>query len=414
MMMKKRIIVASGALITACLGVGGAYAYYQDSVTVQNHISTGDVNIGIQEYQRINGEEAVYDTTENRIVLPSEEISKIPRITNYAQPCYIRAKVTHSTDPAVSDFDTEANMETGSEKETYALTDNDISGISEQWIRKGEYYYYTEPLEYGESVDLFSGVTIPAEWTEASSGASLALTVTAEAIQAANFTPDFQSESPWGDEEIELCVHEQNNAITEVSREYQSMSVVYEGAARNLVAVPEDFFSNLGTAMPGDTLGDSVSVRNTTETEAEFFFRTEVPAELTDEERDLMEQFSLEITQEGRLVYSGGLDGKELEGAWVSLGVYQPGEEGEIHFTLQLPSELKNVYAQRETFVNWMFSVQGEEPVTETGGPVIQQLAAPKTGLKDPAVSVPLLLAAISGISTWILCRREKCHGMEK
>lgn len=383
--------IAVGSLCMLLFSAQGTYAWYQSSVSVQNHIRTGDVNIGIQEYEEDAGREVLCSGTEGRIVLPSQRISKIPRITNYAEPCYVRVKVSGKS-----------------------MDEDDIFGMPEAWIAAGGYYYWPEPLETGASVDVFRAVTIPSWWTENASGQTVGLTVTAEAVQSAHFTPDFQSEDPWGGQKIELCVHEQDGAVRQVEKVYQSMSVVYEGAARNLVAVPEDFFSNLGTAMPGDTLGDSVSVRNTTETEAEFFFRTEVPAELTDEERDLMEQFSLEITQEGRLVYSGGLDGKELEGAWVSLGVYQPGEEGEIHFTLQLPSELKNVYAQRGTFVNWMFSVQGEEPVTETGGPVIQQLAAPKTGLKDPAVSVPLLLAAISGISTWILCRREKCHGMEK
>lgn len=383
--------IAVGSLCMLLFSAQGTYAWYQSSVSVQNHIRTGDVNIGIQEYEEDAGREVLCSGTEGRIVLPSQRISKIPRITNYAEPCYVRVKVSGKS-----------------------MDEDDIFGMPEPWIAAGGYYYWPEPLDTGASVDVFRAVTIPSWWTENASGQTVGLTVTAEAVQSAHFTPDFQSEDPWGGQKIELCVHEQDGAVQQVEKVYQSMSVVYEGAARNLVAVPEDFFSNLGTAMPGDTLGDSVSVRNTTETEAEFFFRTEVPAELTDEERDLMEQFSLEITQEGRLVYSGGLDGKELEGAWVSLGVYQPGEEGEIHFTLQLPSELKNAYAKRETFVNWMFSVQGEEPVTETGGPVIQQLAAPKTGLKDPAVSVPLLLAAISGISTWILCRREKCHGMEK
>ena len=74
--MKKKIMAAAGALLTASLGIGGAYAYYQDSVSVQNHISTGDVNIGIQEYQIIDGSEAKYDTEENRFVLPSEVVSK--------------------------------------------------------------------------------------------------------------------------------------------------------------------------------------------------------------------------------------------------------------------------------------------------------------------------------------------------
>ena len=103
--MKKKRMIAAGVLMTACLGISGTYAYYQDSVSVQNHISTGDINIGIQEYQEINGKETEYDLAENRIVLPSEVVSKIPRITNYAETCYVRAKVTHHSSP-VSDSDT--------------------------------------------------------------------------------------------------------------------------------------------------------------------------------------------------------------------------------------------------------------------------------------------------------------------
>ena len=124
--------------------------------------------------------------------------------------------------------------------------------------------------------------------------------MTAEAVQAANFTPDFSSESPWGDTEIEQCVHETDNSITEVTKQYTAMSVTYEGAARKLVAAPEDFFRNLQTAMPGDTISDSFQLSNTTATSAEFFFHTETPGNLTDEELDLLKQFKLTITQNGK------------------------------------------------------------------------------------------------------------------
>lgn len=398
--MKKKRMIAAGVLMTACLGISGTYAYYQDSVSVQNHISTGDINIGIQEYQEINGKETEYDLAENRIVLPSEVVSKIPRITNYAETCYVRAKVTHHSKP-VSESDTE-------EKTEYILSDENINGISGQWIRKGEYYYYTEPLEKGASVDFFEAVTIPAEWTEASSGTSLELTVTAEAIQAANFTPDFQSEQPWGDQEIEICVHEEDNGITEVSREYQQMTVTYEGAARNLVAVPEDFFRNLDKAMPGDRVQDTFTISNTTDTEAEFFFRTETPGGLTEEELDLLKQFQLTISQNGSPIYSGDLEAASLNNR-ISLGTYQPGETGNFVFQLSLPAELKNAYAQRETFINWIFSVEGAEEIVDTpDGPAIDQMAAPKTGLEKPYVVVPLLLAVVAGTSTILLSRRKE------
>ena len=59
-----------------------------------------------------------------------------------------------------------------------------------KWVKQGEYYYYTQPLKNGESADFFQNVTIPAAWTSKAQDRVLGLTVTAEAVQAANFTPD--------------------------------------------------------------------------------------------------------------------------------------------------------------------------------------------------------------------------------
>ena len=107
--MKRKIAIAAGILVTAVSTISGSYAYYQDSVTVTNHISTGDVNIGIQEYEKDGDTEKVYAGPKEGIVLPSQTISKIPRITNYAETCYIRVKTTYSGEASdsVSNVDTE-------------------------------------------------------------------------------------------------------------------------------------------------------------------------------------------------------------------------------------------------------------------------------------------------------------------
>ena len=70
---------------------------------------------------------------------------------------------------------------------------------------------------------------------------------------------------------------------------------------------------------------------------------------------------------------------------------------------------MKNAYAQRETFINWIFSVEGAEEIVDTpDGPAIDQMAAPKTGLEKPYVVVPLLLAVVAGTSTILLSRRKE------
>lgn len=138
--MKRRKWLVLGIASVLAFGVRGTYALYQSTVSVQNHIQTGDINIGIQEYEEKEGKEFLYTGSECRKVLPSQRISKIPRVTNYAEPCYLRVKISsHSEMP---DCETQ-----------------EIFGMSEEWIQAEGYYYWPEPLETGESVDIFQGVT---------------------------------------------------------------------------------------------------------------------------------------------------------------------------------------------------------------------------------------------------------------
>lgn len=274
--MKRKLVLATGILVTVACTMSGTYAYYQDSVTVSNHISTGDVNIGIQEYEKDGDSEKFYQGPADGIVLPSQTVSKIPRITNYAETCYIRVKTTYTSeapeltsavddgattpaptepdnlelvqtempieeatitpeptdqpsDTEVPDVDHDSEAEPNTE---YILSDEELGGISDAWVQQGEYYYYTQPLKNGESADFFQSVTIPSAWSSKAADRELGLTVTAEAVQAANFTPNFDSEYPWGDTEIEQCVHETDNSVTEVTQKYTAMSVTYEGAAK--------------------------------------------------------------------------------------------------------------------------------------------------------------------------------------
>ena len=54
-----------------------------------------------------------------------------------------------------------------------------------------------------ESVDVFSGIKIPEAWDSSYSLLQTEVSIHAQAVQAANFTPDFSAMSPWGDLDIE-------------------------------------------------------------------------------------------------------------------------------------------------------------------------------------------------------------------
>ena len=110
---------------------------------------------------------------------------------------------------------------------------------------------------------------------ELHSGQGLGILIEAEAIQAENFLPDFSGMSPWGNQKILACVHEKGRAPS-CPAPGTKLSVEFSGKAHKLLAVPGDFFNNLGIAMPGDRFKDTVEVSNTTDQEAEIFFRTKV------------------------------------------------------------------------------------------------------------------------------------------
>ncbi|MBS5196934.1 MAG: hypothetical protein KHY93_07240 [Clostridiales bacterium] len=381
--MKKYICKATGilGLLLIFLGISGAYATFSDSVTVKNHIATGDINISLKEYQKRNGKETSYRNPVE--ILPGDLISKIPRITNLGMPCWIRAKIS---------FQNKMETEEGFE-ETH------IKGISRGWKKRGEYYYYTKTLNTGESVDFFTGVSVPPLWTEDHSGQKLQIGIQADAIQAANFHPDFQEMSPWGNQTVEKCIHE-TNGKTDCKLENVKLSVKFHGDAQKLLAVPDDFFRNFGDILPGDTKKDDVSISNTDKETVEIFFRTELKNQ-TKEQKDLLEKLTLTISMDGKDFYTGSLKSSSLERP-VSLGKFKPQTEGNLTFSITAPKDLKNAYALRDASVNWIFTVNKKESslTEQPSSPDAPESSAPvKTGDSTPVLTMILLLVASAALS---------------
>lgn len=61
--------------------------------------------------------------------------------------------------------------------------------------------------------------------------------------------PDFKSESPWSNEEIEICLHSLKDRDfrkdTADLKTHQDLSIVYDGTSSKLLAVSDDFFAKL-------------------------------------------------------------------------------------------------------------------------------------------------------------------------
>lgn len=318
-----------------------AYGKFSDSVTVTNHISTGDINITLKELEKKNGREVAYQ--DHKTILPGDKISKIPRITNQSEPCWVRVKITYTD-----------NL-TDNRK---GLSDANLTGMSKYWVRKGEYFYYTKKLAQGDSIDIFTGISVPEEWEEPYQEKKLGLNIVADAVQAANFSPDFNAMTPWGNQKILRCIHDTSGRIVHKKNPVK-LNVEFEGNAHKLIAAPEDFFAGFSAAMPGDVFQDSVKIQNTTDSTAEIFFRTS-PECKSIKDQEFLKKLKLEISMGDKKLYLGDLLATSLNKP-VSLGKIESGKGENMKFRVTVPKELDNTYALRNGDVKWIFSVSEEE-----------------------------------------------------
>ena len=94
--MRKRTKIAAGLLSLGILGTAGVYGYFSDTLQVVNHISVGDIKISVEEFEKKGTKEVPYSNKGE--VLPGAVVSKIPRITNRALPCWVRARIVYAND----------------------------------------------------------------------------------------------------------------------------------------------------------------------------------------------------------------------------------------------------------------------------------------------------------------------------
>ena len=67
---------------------------------VVNHVSIGDVNVSLSEYELdADGEEIPYK--DGKLVLPGQKVDKIVRATNRANPAWIRMRLEYTSDDGI-------------------------------------------------------------------------------------------------------------------------------------------------------------------------------------------------------------------------------------------------------------------------------------------------------------------------
>lgn len=149
-------------------------AYYSPEDTARNAITASGISIELVETRLNNGREEEYPLSAVSGLLPAMSLSKIARVKNLEEPAWIRARVQITVKAA----------------DGTPLPPDGISlNIDETyWIPgEGEYYYYYEALSRGaQTKPIFMTLSVSPGLGNEYQDASVAVSVTAEAVQRAN------------------------------------------------------------------------------------------------------------------------------------------------------------------------------------------------------------------------------------
>lgn len=310
-------------------GIHAAAAEQEASVTTD--IQSGGVSIRMNRYGDAEKKQEWEDVED---ILPGQEIPMITEIENLGEDCFIRYRI---------------RAEAESKREIPSAS---FRGLPDDCVQKGEYFYDTNILEHGEKEELFTTFMLPETWEQEEED-EIHIYVTADAIQSRKFTPDFESENPWGDTRVQKVSEEEKENQLRVAVPQKGLCrVVVEGD--RIITVPDSFFSELGTVVPGDTVQGEIQIENGCEqTEAVYW-------KLDSEEQTLLNPVELKIEKSsGAILYQGTIQEYQTD-QFALLGRYSPEEKDSLMFTLHFPEEMDNLYRLLNGQMTWTFRAVSE------------------------------------------------------
>lgn len=359
--MKRRIALATAAvLMVASLTLAFASALeYSGTHVFRNVLNTSGVNLQLEQFRMTD--RGMVPAEKGMPVVPGERLSYIPRVTNLETDSYIRVR-----------FEVSASS-TG-----VAITPESFYGTGSGWIRKGNFFYCRNVFGQGDSSEVIQGLVVPQDIADRSG--EIRIKVTADAIQARNFTPDFDAYNPWGTVEIQTLDirrgtgnHVCRNVVKTQSMDF---SFAREGTFE---CSTEDLFSEFDSFQPGDTCREKLDMKNNSGKKLNVYFRTD------NVKTELLEEMKLSISCCGSKVYSGPLTSEALS-SFIKIGTIEKGRAGKLEFEISLPENADNRFSMLDDQVTWIIAVKdAENDGTEKKG------RSPATG----ELWIPLAIATL-------------------
>lgn len=164
--------IFSIAVIVICLSIAGTgtYAYFTESTVTQNVITTGKIDIAINNV-----------TTEHLSVMPGTSVARPIIVTNEiaSNDVWVRVKI----DKAI----TKADHTIGDAGLMTLQYQNNGTYNSTHWFYKDGYYYYDLKLKQGEStVPLYDAIVFSPDMGNEYQSSKATVTIYAQGTQAAH------------------------------------------------------------------------------------------------------------------------------------------------------------------------------------------------------------------------------------
>lgn len=363
------------ALIVAFLWLlGGIHAAAgEKEASAVTEIQSGGISIKMTQYGDL---QKTNDWENKNDILPGQEIPIVTVIENLGEDCFIRYSVT------------------GEAKSGQEIPNTCFGGIPEENIRKNGYWYETKQLKHGQETEIFTSFMLPENWIQKEED-SVEINIVVDAIQSRNFKPDFTAAYPWGLTDIQkVSENEKNQKLRVAVPQHGICQVVLEGD--KIVTVPDSFFSEFKTLVPGDCIQGDIQIKNQYEGTESLYWK------IDSENNLLLGNSELKIEKgDGTVLYKGRFQ-NFTDGQYNLLGKYQTSEEDQLTFSIRFPEEMDNTYRLLNSKMIWTFRGIPEEQERDF-------LKSVKTGENNHRILIGLFLVSVVFLVLGLI-RKQKNH----
>ena len=294
---------------------------------------------------KTDGVDVTIDTEDtDKLIAPNMTVPYAPVITYKGIDAYIRFKIDISNEN---------------------LTIDNFNGLSDEWVERGDYYYYTKPVKHNTELATFKNFHVPSEWDELDPllfmNSEFTITAMCDAVQADNFKPDFENDKPWGSLEIQDNDYNGDEYKKDKSEKTTPVQISIKDSSKYTL---DSNILNIKNVKPGDHYENDVIINNEGNKKIELFFSTDDLE--TSDKYNLLDVIKLRLSVDGKEFYNGTLRAKELN-KWKSLIVMDKDTTHKIHYDVVVPAELDNNYEVKEQKFIWNLMMKTIPETPKTG-----------------------------------------------